>query len=167
MILSFDDGYQDFYTDVFPILKRENVKAVSYVVTDFLDKLNYMTKRQLREVIDSGLVEIGCHTAHHLNLKHVDKKTLEAEISECSADLKRDFGIKAVSFAYPFGAFNPDAPELLKKYGFKNAVTTTSGDLISNKNIYEIPRIRPGVKVGKELLDYLEKTNWPTYNKGL
>lgn len=167
VILSFDDGYEDFYTDVFPILKRENVRGVAYIVSEFLNKPNYMTGKQLAEVIESGLAEIGCHTANHLNLKHADIKTLEQEIGGCASSLNKDFGIKTVSFAYPFGAFNESAPSILKKYGFKNAVTTKSGDIIARKNIYEIPRIRPGVKVGQALLDYLEKTNWASHNKGL
>src|SRR5262249_46761409 len=42
VILSFDDGYMDFYTTVFPILQKENVKAVAYIITGMLDRPNYM-----------------------------------------------------------------------------------------------------------------------------
>ena len=158
VILSFDDGYQDFYTDVLPVLKKYNARAVSYVVSGFLNEPNYMTSAELKEVIKSGLVEIGCHTAHHLDLKHAAPFVAEAEIKQCESDIQKDFGIVPVSFAYPYGVFNQTLPTILARHGLKNAVTTQFGSEISLHNIYTISRIRPGGRMGTELTSYLEKT---------
>ena len=54
VVVSFDDGYADFYTDVLPILRKHQIKAVNYVVFNFIGKLNYMTKAQLQKVVKSG-----------------------------------------------------------------------------------------------------------------
>ena len=68
VILTFDDGYRDFYTDVFPILKKYNVKAVVFVVPNFLGLPNNLDTWMLAEIAKSGLVEIGAHTMNHAYL---------------------------------------------------------------------------------------------------
>ena len=66
--ITFDDGYEDFYTDAFPIIKKYNIKVTVYVVYNFIGKPNYMSKNQIQEVIDSGLVELGSHSMNHSSL---------------------------------------------------------------------------------------------------
>ncbi|HVZ12502.1 MAG TPA: polysaccharide deacetylase family protein [Patescibacteria group bacterium] len=155
VILSFDDGYGDFYTDVLPILKKYKVRAVEYVISGFLDHPNYMTRDQVREVIDSKLVEIGCHTVDHPALKTVSAEDATREIEGCEEDINRDFGFRPVSFAYPYGSYADFLFPILAKAGLKNAVTTDSGTEIASTSLYAIPRIRPGERVGIELLTYL------------
>ncbi|MCL4366368.1 polysaccharide deacetylase family protein, partial [Patescibacteria group bacterium] len=82
IILTFDDGYRDFYTDVFPILKKYQAKAVSYVVPNFLDKPNNLTTRQLKEIAKSGLVEIGAHTMDHTYLAGLPLHRVEYEVDQ-------------------------------------------------------------------------------------
>lgn len=155
VILSFDDGYEDFYTDVLPILKKYNVRAVEYVVSGFLDQPNYMTRAEVREVIASNLVEIGCHTVHHLSLKNASEALARSEIFGCENQIFFDFGVRPVSFAYPYGVYNDSLYPILKQAGLKNAVTTKLGAAVSTDNIYDIPRIRPGTRIGEELITYL------------
>jgi hypothetical protein len=67
-----------------------------------------------------------------------------------------NFGYRPVSFAYPYGAYKPELFGILKKAGLINAVTTVEGAHESNQNIYEISRLRPGYRVGDELVYFLE-----------
>lgn len=156
IILSFDDGYEDFYTDVLPILKRQNVRAVEYIISGFIDHPNYMTTSELNKVKNSNLVELGCHTVHHPDLAHESSKIANYEISQCHFDLLSKFDINTVSFAYPYGSYNSSLFSMLKNSGFQNATTTKPGSSESDENIYEIPRIRPGGRMGSELLTFLE-----------
>ena len=155
--ITFDDGYRDFYTDVFPILKKYNVKAVAYIVSGFLDKANYMFTWQLKEIARSGLVEIGAHTIHHYSLKGLTPLTTKYEIEESKRELERIIEAPVVSFAYPDGSFDDQAIRLVKEAGFKSAVTTMHGFEISQKNKYSIYRIHPGDKTGNTLLSFLEQ----------
>lgn len=157
VILSFDDGYGDFYTDVLPILQKYKVRAVAYIISGFIDHLNYMTSGQLRDVIKTGLVEIGCHTMHHVNLKYVASSLADKEIEGCRNDIEQNFGIKTVSFAYPDGGYNESLFPILAAAGFKNAATTKFGFEISKNNLYNIPRVRPGARMGKDLISYIEQ----------
>ena len=79
VILSFDDSRLDFYTNVFPCLKENNIPATLNVITDFVNNpQNYsfpsgnseaMTSDQIVECYNSGLVEIACHGHKHNNTK--------------------------------------------------------------------------------------------------
>jgi len=157
VVISFDDGYRDFYTDVFPILKKYNVKAVAYVVSGFLDKPNYLLTEQLKEIAKSGLVEIGAHTVHHISLRGLSPTVVKYEIEESKKELEQITNFTVVSFAYPDGSFDNQAMKLVREAGFKSAVTTTHGIEVNQENKYSLPRIHPGNKTDQWLLNSLEQ----------
>ena len=157
IVISFDDGYRDFYTDVFPILKKNNVKAVVYIVSGFLDKPNYLFTKQLKEIAKSGLVEIGAHTVHHFALRGLNSILARYEIFDSKKSLEKLINAPVVSFAYPDGSFDMQAAELVKSAGFKSAVTTMHGFEVSFENKFSLYRIHPGDKTGNYLLNFLEQ----------
>lgn len=156
VILTFDDGYRDFYTDVFPILKKYQVKAVAYVVPNFLDKPNNLATWQLKEITASGLVEIGAHTMDHSYLVGLSAQRVRNEVEQSKKFLEKELGIRVVSFAYPYGAFDNTAIDIVKKAGFRSAVTTISGVYALDVNRFFLYRIRPGGLVGQALLSLIE-----------
>lgn len=157
VLLTFDDGYRDFYTDAFSILKGYNIKATAYVVSEFLDKSNYMLAWQLKQVAQSGLVEIGAHTVHHYSLGWSDPALVKYEIEESKKQLEKLIGIPIVSFAYPDGSFDDQAIKLVKEAGFKSAVTTIHGFEVTQENKFSLYRIHPGNKTGISLLDFIKQ----------
>ncbi len=156
VVLSFDDGYEDFYTDAFPILKRNNVKAVAYIVNNFVGYLNYMKENQIEEIAQSGLVEIGSHTLGHAGLPSLEKDIAYNEIYLSKKRLEERYGVNVVSFAYPYGSYNESVKELVKKAGFTSAVTMDEGNVVTKSVLFELKRLRPGYLVGEELLKYIE-----------
>lgn len=156
VILTFDDGYRDFYTDVFPILKKYQVKAVVYIVPNFLNKPNNMDTWMVSEIAKSGLVEIGAHTMDHTYLAGLPLQRVKYEIGQSKKYLEKNFGIRVVSFAYPYGAFDNQAIDVVKKAGIRTAVTTINGIFAQDINRFFLYRIRPGVRTGEELLDFLK-----------
>ncbi|MBI3380098.1 polysaccharide deacetylase family protein [Candidatus Gottesmanbacteria bacterium] len=156
IILTFDDGYADFYTDVFPLLAKYKIKATIYVVPGFLDKLNYMTKKQVQEVAGSGLVEIASHTIHHINLKYTKAQLAQKEIFESKSQLEQLIGKSVNNFAYPYGGFNEDTIKLVEKDGYKTAASVVTGSYQSVSNRYFLYRLRPGVRTGKYLINWLD-----------
>lgn len=163
VILTFDDGYQDFYTDVLPILKKFKVRAVVYIVPNFLDKPNNLSMWQLEEIVQSGLVEIGAHTMDHSYLTGLPIEKVKYEIEQSKRYLEKSLGIKVTSFAYPYGAFDNTIIDMVKKAGFKSAVTIISGNLAQDTNRFFLSRIKPGGKVGQALLDLLEHPTSSNY----
>ena len=93
IILTFDDGYKDNYNLLFPLLKKYNMKAVIYMVSD--EKYNIwdveasgekrfdlMSKNEMLEMYKSGLVEFGGHTLHHPKLDTLTEEEQKYEIEE-------------------------------------------------------------------------------------
>lgn len=81
IVLSFDDARCDFYTRAFPILKKYRIPSTLNVITNYLGDMGKehlisfpssrfgMTKENLLECYESGLIEVACHGANHLNTK--------------------------------------------------------------------------------------------------
>lgn len=157
VLITFDDGYRDFYTDAFPILKKYNVKATAYIISGFLDKPNYMLVEQLKQIARSGLVEIGAHTVHHYSLKGLDSVLTKYEVEESKKELEKIINAPVVSFAYPDGSFDDQAIKIVREAGFKSAVTTEYGFETNQENKYYIYRIHPGDKTDNYLINSLEQ----------
>lgn len=157
IMLTFDDGYMDFYTDVYPILEKEDAKAVEYVIPDFLNRPNFMFTFQLQQLAKSPLIEIGAHTMDHVWLKGVASKSAQYEISQSRKELQNITGQAVDSFAYPYGAFDQQAINFVEKAGFTNAVSTIPGIEDTNHTRYFLYRIRPGYRTGQELLSFLKQ----------
>lgn len=153
VIFTFDDGYRDFYTDVYPILKKYQIKATVYIVPNFLNRPNNMDTWMIKEIAKSGLVEIGAHTMNHTYLAGLPLKRVDYEIIESKKHLEKLVGHRIVSFAYPYGAFDNAAIDVVKKAGFTSAVTIINGIFAQDINRFFLYRMRPDARTGQDLLD--------------
>jgi len=154
--LTFDDGYRDFYTDVYPILKKYQIKATAYIISGFLGYPNNMDAAQVKRIADDGLVEIGAHTVHHAWLKNLSAQELTYEVYQCKKTLEKPTGKPVVSFAYPYGAFDVPAIQTLAAAGFTSAVSTIPGADQYQTHRFFLYRLRPGGKTGQDLLSWLD-----------
>ncbi|PJE63734.1 hypothetical protein COU89_01725 [Candidatus Roizmanbacteria bacterium CG10_big_fil_rev_8_21_14_0_10_45_7] len=156
VVLTFDDGYQDFYTVVFPLLKKYNVKATVYVINRFLGWKDFLTTKQLKELSESSLVEVGAHTLNHAYLKGISKKTAAYQIVQSKRELEELLGKPVKTFAYPYGEFDPDTIRMVKEASYSAAVSVVPGMEQSTANRYYLYRIRAGsLSYGDEMLRVL------------
>jgi peptidoglycan/xylan/chitin deacetylase (PgdA/CDA1 family) len=123
MVMTFDDGFVDNYTDLFPILKRHNVKATCFITNRGETDPQYLTPAQVREMHASGLVEFGGHTAQHSTLSLVTPEASEEAIRENVKWLTDILGCAPKGFAYPCGAYNDLIVEQVKAAGYEYAFT--------------------------------------------
>ena len=73
VILTFDDGYKNNYTAMFPVLKKYNFKATIFVITSHIDKYDhFLSSNQILEMDKYG-IDIESHTVNHDNLKSLSK----------------------------------------------------------------------------------------------
>lgn len=118
--LTFDDGFQDIYSDIVPVLEELKIKAIFFVNPSFLDfkgdqandvlikryksflKKDFLTSDQLQSISNAGF-EIGSHTLTHERLNHADGFTIRKEIVESKEQLEKLTGKPCSCFAYPFG----------------------------------------------------------------
>lgn len=163
IILTFDDGYRDFYTYAFPLLKQEQTKATLYVVPGFLEGSNYLTHQQLEEIAKNGLIDIGAHTVHHVSLRQRSLSVVTQEITQSQVMLQDELHIPIVSFAYPYGTFDDQAIQVVKNSGFTTGVSTVPGISQSNTNRFFLYRLRPGARIGNTLLTWLQQNSFNPY----
>ncbi|MCX7715391.1 MAG: polysaccharide deacetylase family protein [Clostridia bacterium] len=139
VVVTFDDGYLDNYTYAFPILKKYNVKATIFVVSSLVGKPNYMTREQLREMSDSGLVSIQSHSATHPYLENCTKEQIDEEYSRSKQELEAITGRSVTALSYPYGKRNALAVQEASRY-YKLAFITFGDYSYSKKCAYEVPR---------------------------
>ncbi len=163
VLITFDDGHRDFYTDAFQILQKYNVKATEFVITGFLGGSDFMTPEQVTTIAKSGLVEVGDHTVHHIWMKNQPLAKDEYEVNQSKQTLEQLTGQKIDTFAYPYGAFDNQAIQVLKSDGFRVAFSTIPGNEVNQTNRFFVFRIRPGSRNGQTLLDFLQNTIYTPY----
>ena len=103
VMLTFDDGYNDNYTELFPLLKKYNVKATVFVIVNDMERVHNLTKEQVREMSDSGLVSIQSHTMSHGYLSGMSAQQLEYEHYQSMLALARITGKQPFVLCYPSG----------------------------------------------------------------
>ena len=140
IVLTFDDGYADNYSVMFPLLKAHDMKAVVYVITNMLGQKNYLTLEQLKDMQRYG-IEIGSHTADHLPLTDLDRNTQLRQIRESKIFLEWSGLATIYSLSYPNGVFNADIEEILREENFLTAVTGEAGLNTLATNPYELYRV--------------------------
>ncbi|MFA6194260.1 MAG: polysaccharide deacetylase family protein [Patescibacteria group bacterium] len=155
--LTFDDGYEDFYTNTFPLLKKYNLKSTFYVIVNALDKPGYVTRVQLQEMAASGFVEIGSHTFNHPDLRLKKEADAIFEIKGSKAELEKIIGRSVLTFAYPYGYYNYQILEITKTAGYLSAVSVIPGSYHKPDNAWLITRLRPGSWSGEEFAGWLKR----------
>lgn len=141
IILTFDDGYQSFYDNAYPLLKKYQMKAVQFVITQVEDAPAYLSWNEIIEMDKSGLVEIAAHTRHHPNLPDLSQAAIVDEIKGSKDDLEQHLHHTVNWFAYPYGSYSPFIIQTIKDAGFKGAASTIYGTNQSKDNVYLFPRI--------------------------
>ncbi len=156
IVLTFDDGYEDFYTKVWPVLKKYNYKATVYVIINKLGVSGYLTRDQIKELAASNLVEIGSHTFNHPDLRSLKNKDAKFEIQASKKILEQISGHPVLTIAYPFGYYNKEFFAVASEAGYKAAVSVQPGVKQGINNIWEWRRLRPGERTGTVFIKWLE-----------
>jgi peptidoglycan/xylan/chitin deacetylase (PgdA/CDA1 family) len=102
VLITFDDGNLDNYTNAFPIMKRYGFTGVLYIVGNYIGVDNYLNADQLKEMAAAGW-EIGSHTMNHHDLTKLSAPQKQYEIAGSREFLEQELGVPILTFAYPFG----------------------------------------------------------------
>lgn len=116
VILTFDDGYLDNYTELFPLLQKHNVKATIFVITGWLGGEKYLTPEQVTEMSQSGLVSIQSHTWSHKDMDTLPAEAQREQMSQSKLDILRLTGKEPTVLCYPRGLASNTTLELLPEY---------------------------------------------------
>ena len=144
VILTFDDGYDDNYTELFPLLQKYNAKATIFVIPKAIGTPHKMTAEQIYELSRSGLVSIQSHTYSHGNLSTMDEEKLIFEMEESQKYLAALTGQVPYAVCYPEGTRSELSIEVAGRYYeygllMNGQLYNTSDDPLRVKRFY-VPR---------------------------
>lgn len=140
IILTFDDGYEDNWRVVLPMLEERGMKAAFYMVTNKIGQPGYLTWDNLFDLERHGM-EIGGHTANHLPLTTLspEQQRDELRLSKLMLEWR---GLKTIySFSYPNGAYDDGIAAMLEEEKYLTAVTGEAGLNTLTTNPYLLRRV--------------------------
>jgi peptidoglycan/xylan/chitin deacetylase (PgdA/CDA1 family) len=141
VLLTFDDGYQDFYTDAYPILSSLSFKSTVFVPTGLVDNPDYLSWGEISGM--NGITLFANHTWSHKNVAG-ETTVMQKEISTGDSQLA-GYGLNNTKvFAYPYGPDSIAAENYLSSIGYKLAFTTRPGNILCKQQRFSLPRIRIG-----------------------
>jgi len=143
IILTFDDGYIDNYTNAFPILQEFDYTATFFILTDVTNREQdgYMTWDMYREMSEAGM-DIQVHGREHLSMENQNDAWLLFHLRGPSETIEAELGYKPRFLAYPSGDYDENTIRMAQQEGYWAAVTTISGSTQDKSAIYELERLR-------------------------
>lgn len=170
VLVTFDDGYESFYTNAYPVLKEMKVPAVNFLITDTLDhpgesNLPFLSREEIRtmEKEGEGLIAFGSHTdALHAKVdgkalltgklikdgkEETDQEYSRRILDDTRASIRKIDELvpeHTDTMAYPFGIYNEKAVQLVREAGIKYAFTILPRMATRKADPLRIPRINAG-----------------------
>jgi peptidoglycan/xylan/chitin deacetylase (PgdA/CDA1 family) len=149
--MTFDDGYEDFFFEVFPHLERFELKPIIFLPAKLIGLTNMwdlphgapsrklLSLNQIRELHRHG-VGFGSHTLTHPALTRLSDHELRREVEDSKAQLEDLLGSEISCFAYPYGDLDQRVRSAVGQAGYRFAFSTKAGlnfwdDLLTVKRL--------------------------------
>jgi peptidoglycan/xylan/chitin deacetylase (PgdA/CDA1 family) len=163
IIITSDDGFQDVYTNGFPVLKKYGYKMTVFLVTGALGETE--AERKTNEYFERGsgpggspirplliwpeieeMYEYGCefqsHTVNHVRLGIASDEVVLYELEQSKEDIEYHLGNEVLFVALPKGNYNPDKIPLFEEAGYRGALRHAGGaEDINTIDLYSIKRV--------------------------
>lgn len=138
VVITFDDGYCDFYDTAMPLLKQYGHTATVFQTTERIgierpNRRMMMSWREIAEVAEAG-IEIGAHTVTHPQLDQLPQKELHEELYRSKSLIEDHLGMAVPGLSYPYGYSNDKVRQMARDLGYTyayavgNAMTTRGAD---------------------------------------
>ncbi len=149
-LVTIDDGLMSTLTEALPILRRWGVPAVAFVTAGLVGSRHrypepYMGWDEVRELLDSNLVEVGSHAYTHRSLGMIPPEEARREVHKSKEDLEDRLGVPVHAFAYPYGTrsdFNALTERALADAGYAIAFNSMHGSIRPGMDPISLPRVK-------------------------
>ena len=142
VVLTFDDGFRNFFTTAAPMLAERQMPATVFLITDKAsengrqhlgqtwtpaDDFSYLSWNEARILRQRQDVEFGSHTCSHSGLLALPAEETERELQQSYHDLVDNLKVEAPRLSYPKGQYSKILADDARKVGYTCAVTTDRG----------------------------------------
>jgi peptidoglycan/xylan/chitin deacetylase (PgdA/CDA1 family) len=151
-VITFDDGYQNFFDNALPTLKKASFVSTVFLVANQLGGVNawdaslgdvsepLMDVESIRTAAAAGTA-FGSHTLDHVDLKLANAAEAMRQISGSKSLLENALEMSIESFCYPYGRMNQDTPGYVRSAGYRLACSTLKGTNTEQTDRYALRRI--------------------------
>ena len=161
VILTFDDGYLDNYSNAFPLLERYDMVGQFFLITDFVDaeRADYMTWPEIEEMSAAGQ-RFGSHSRNHPDLRGQSVDYLVWQALGGLEDIQMHLGYHPRWIAFPSGAFDKRTIQVYKSANYWGGLTTIQGATQTSEGIFELNRVRVRGTYSADDLARLLELDW-------
>jgi peptidoglycan/xylan/chitin deacetylase (PgdA/CDA1 family) len=150
VILTFDDGFEDFHRHAVPELAERGCTATVFVTTSWVQDAGSepATRRpgrmlswsQITEAVDAGF-EAGAHSCQHPQLDQVSAARLHDELYISKAELEDQLGVSVPGLAYPYGYSNPIVRRVAREAGYAYGYAVRNTMTAPGADLFRLPRL--------------------------
>ena len=143
IVLTFDDGYKDAYTNVFPMLQTYGFTAEFFMLAtpSHFEAPHYLSWNDVRELADNGM-SMQAHGRDHYDMTNRSYDFLVYQILGAKEAVEAHSDRNVTFFCYPSGRYDDDTQAVVASAGYLGAVTTQWGATQRLDNRYTWSRIR-------------------------
>jgi len=153
VVITFDDGFMNNYTEAFPVLRMHGFTATIFITTDYVGKtcawmkddsipgLPMMSWSEIREMRASG-IDFEAHTCSHPHLTELSVKDIRDELVKSKSILEDKIDREIDFFGHPYGDTDCRSQQVARECGYKAAFGYTGFRLNdSQTNLYDLKRL--------------------------
>jgi len=150
VVLTFDDGFQNFYDHAFPVLKHYGFPATVFLVADLLGKRSewlaaenrdvpLMDPEVIRKLRSEGIL-FGSHTLSHPRLSRIDRGRMHEEVAISKERLEKVLEEEIDYFCYPYGDFDDAVVDAVREAGYQAALSCIRASAFHREDPLRLPR---------------------------
>lgn len=148
VVLSFDDGYENFYSRAMPLLAKYGFTATLFMTSGWVKEARppgagippMLSWAQLSDVARAG-IEVGAHSITHPELDQLTGRRLHDELFDSKKQLEDQLGLEVPGLAYPFGYSTSAVRQLARKAGYTYGYVVGNRTAASESDIFAVPRL--------------------------